>query len=98
MNATITLFIYWSIASGLIGGGIFALIKGFQLVLGGKGKSKEASTIDIFGVKASVNSIGALVMVVGSGKPRTQIPPTIEQSFRKSSNSHSAEPRTLFAT
>lgn len=63
MNVTITLLIYWSIAVGLIAGGIFALIKGFQLVLEGKGKTKEESSLEFLGVKASVGSIGSLVMV-----------------------------------
>jgi len=63
MNATITLLVYWSIAIGLIGGGIFALSKGFQLVLAGKGKTKEESSIEFLGVKATVGSIGSLVMV-----------------------------------
>jgi uncharacterized protein YlxW (UPF0749 family) len=46
-----------------IGGGIFALIKGFQLVLEGKGKTKEESSLEFLGVKASVGSIVSLVMV-----------------------------------
>lgn len=63
MNVTITLLIYWSIAAGLIGGGIFALAKGFKLVMEGRGKTKEESTVEFMGLKASVGSIGSLVMV-----------------------------------
>ncbi len=63
MNATITLFIYWSIAAGLIGGGLFALAKGFQLVLDGKGKAKEQNSIELLGLKANLGSVGAMVML-----------------------------------
>jgi hypothetical protein len=63
MNAIITLLIYWSIAVGLIAGGLFALAKGFRLVLEGKGKHKEESKIELFGLKVSVSSIGSLVMI-----------------------------------
>lgn len=63
MNAIITLLIYWSIAVGLIGCGLFALSRGFKLVLEGKGKSKEENSIEFLGVKVSVGSLGSLVMV-----------------------------------
>jgi peptidoglycan hydrolase CwlO-like protein len=63
MNATITLLAYWSIAAGLVGGGIFALKKGFDLVMQGKGKAVSESTIEFFGFKITVGSLGALVMI-----------------------------------
>jgi len=63
MNVIVTLLIYWSIAAGLIGGGLFALARGFKLVLEGKGKTKEESSIQFLGLKVSVGSIGSLVMV-----------------------------------
>jgi multidrug efflux pump subunit AcrA (membrane-fusion protein) len=63
MNVTITLLIYWSIAVGLIGGGLFALAKGCKLVLEGKGKTKEENSIEFFGIKANVSSVGSLVMI-----------------------------------
>ncbi len=63
MNATITLLIHWSIAIGLIIGGITALIKGFELVKSGKGKTKEESSIEFLWLKVKVKSLGALVML-----------------------------------
>lgn len=63
MNVTITLVMYWSIAIVLAGGGIYSLKKGFELILSGKGKAKEENSIEIFGLKASLSSIGSLVMI-----------------------------------
>jgi hypothetical protein len=63
MNATITLLIYGVIAVGLLGGGLFALAQGFRLVLQSKGKTKEESSIEFFGVRVNVSSLGSLVML-----------------------------------
>lgn len=63
MNATLTLVMYWSIALLLAFGGIYALKKGFKLVMAEVAHKSSASSIELFGFKASVNSIGALVMV-----------------------------------
>lgn len=62
-NVTITLLMYWSIAAALVVGGIFSLKKGFDLVLSGKGGAPQDNQISIFGLKASLGSLGALVMV-----------------------------------
>jgi hypothetical protein len=62
-NATITLFMYWSIALLLIFGGIFSLKKGFRLIQSGNGANHERSSITLMKIKISVGSIGALVMV-----------------------------------
>lgn len=63
MNATITLLIYWSIALGLICGGLISLVKGFKLIMEGKGKSREESSIEFCGLKVHVSSLGSLVMI-----------------------------------
>jgi hypothetical protein len=63
MNVTITLLMYWSIAAGLIAGGLYALTQGFRLVLKGQGKSKDESSVTFLGMKATVGSIGSLVMI-----------------------------------
>jgi hypothetical protein len=63
MNATLTLVMYWSIALLLASGGIYALKKGFNLVTFEIAHKSSASSVEFFGFKASVNSIGALVMV-----------------------------------
>lgn len=63
MNVTITLIMYWSIAFSLVCGGLYALKKGFSLILEGKGKTKEESLVEFFGLKANVSSIGSLVRI-----------------------------------
>jgi hypothetical protein len=62
-GTTLTLCIYWSISFALIGVGFYALNRGYKLILSGRGKSKEESTVELFGLKATVHSIGALVMI-----------------------------------
>lgn len=63
MNATLTLVMYWSIALLLAFGGIYALKKGFNLITFEMVNKSSASSVEFFGFKASVNSIGALIMV-----------------------------------
>jgi hypothetical protein len=63
MNATIVLLIYGSIALGLICGGIIALLKGFKLIMKGRGKKSEKNSIEFVGLKVRLSSIGSLVMI-----------------------------------
>lgn len=63
MNAIITLLTYWSIALGLLAGGLYALNRGFSLVMSARGKTKEDSRVEFLGLKVTVGSIGALVMI-----------------------------------
>ena len=63
MNSYITLTIYGFVSLALVTGGVFSLTKGFKLVLEGKGKTKEESSIEFAGIKITVGSIGGLVMI-----------------------------------
>ena len=63
MNVTITLIMYWLVAIALVCGGLYALNRGFHLVLSGKGRSRDESSVEAFGIRATVGSLGSLVMV-----------------------------------
>ncbi|MGD0266726.1 MAG: hypothetical protein ABSD47_17485 [Candidatus Methylomirabilota bacterium] len=63
MNATLALLTYGFVAVALVAAGIYALNRGFKLILSGRGRSKEESSVELLGFKAAVGSLGALVMV-----------------------------------
>ena len=63
MEKIVPLLPYWSIAIGLLFGGLYALHRGFGLVLSARGKTKEESSIEFFGLKATVGTIGSFVML-----------------------------------
>ncbi|OQP99949.1 hypothetical protein BK412_25265 [Vibrio campbellii] len=67
MNVTITLIMYWSISIALIGGGYFALNKGFRLLTTPRSKDKELNTIELPGLKVTTNSFGAFIMMTALG-------------------------------
>ncbi len=67
MNVTITLIMYWSISIALIGGGYFALNKGFRLLTTPRSKEKELNTIELPGLKVATNSFGAFIMMTALG-------------------------------
>lgn len=54
---------YWTISFGLLIGGLYALNRGFKLVLSGRGRKREENKIEALGLKATVGSIGSLVMI-----------------------------------
>jgi len=62
-NESITLIIYGGLTFLLAFGGIYTLRKGFQLIMSGRGKSQENSTIKFLGLHVSTGSIGAFVMI-----------------------------------
>jgi hypothetical protein len=63
INALLVLLMHWSVAILLIIGGLSALSKGFKLIMSGKGKTKEDSNIEIFGMKAKLGSIGSVAIL-----------------------------------
>ena len=62
-NESITLIIYGGLTFLLAFGGIYTLRKGFQLIMSGRGKSQESSSINFLGLHVSTGSIGAFVMI-----------------------------------
>ncbi len=62
-DSTLTLIMYWSISAALIAGGLYALHRGFALLMSGRGKKAEENTIEAFSMKFTLGSIGSVVMV-----------------------------------
>jgi septal ring factor EnvC (AmiA/AmiB activator) len=63
MHAAFALFIYGSVAAALVAGGIYALNRGFNLVMSGRGRPREECTVELLGFRATVGSIGSFAMV-----------------------------------
>lgn len=57
------IIVHGLISAALVVGGIFSLKSGFKLLDGQGKQDRQQSSISVMGLKASVNSIGAFVMV-----------------------------------
>jgi hypothetical protein len=62
-DTTLTLVMYWSISAALIAGGLYALHRGFKLLMSSRGRKAEENTIEAFGMKFTLGSLGSLVMI-----------------------------------